>query len=75
MDQSAANSIRLQPPRAAMSSATLSGLACRAKLLTGPHGIHEIKHESTRSDMYRQRAADARNRATQTNNPYVKSAL
>ena len=30
---------------------------------------------SQRSDMYRQRAADAKNRATQTNNPHVKSAF
>jgi len=30
---------------------------------------------SPRSHMYRQRAADAKNRATQTNNPHVKSAF
>jgi hypothetical protein len=45
----------------------------------GPDWIHEIKHDglcmSPRSDMYRQRAADAKNRATQTNNPHVKSAF
>jgi hypothetical protein len=30
---------------------------------------------SPRSDMYRQRATDAKNRAAQTNNPHVKSAF
>jgi hypothetical protein len=30
---------------------------------------------SPRSDMYRQRATDAKNRAAQTNNPHVKTAF
>jgi hypothetical protein len=30
---------------------------------------------SPRSDIYRQRAAEAKNRATQTSNPHVKTAF
>src|SRR5262249_5162015 len=81
MDQSAAIRIRPQPARAAMSSPTLSSLGCRAKLPSPGRTRLDSRHQAwrpcmaTRSDMYRQRAADAKNRATQTNNPHVKSAF